>query len=112
MGMRGYAPDPVADDPTPGMHIWGWMHPRELRWLGKQAATMGSVAEIGCLHGRSAFALLTACDGPVYCIDPWDDEHDLSFGSFMGHVGHFPNVRPIRGYSPAAADEVPDVEMC
>lgn len=36
-------PDPVKGHPTPGMHIWGWMAPEELDWLGTQAATMSSV---------------------------------------------------------------------
>lgn len=104
-------PDGVPDHPTPGMHIWGWMSPAELEWLGAQAATMDSVAEIGVLHGRSAFALLTACAGPVFCVDPWDDVMDHSLPSFKSFCGHFPNLRIVRGYSPAAAAEVPDVDM-
>lgn len=94
------------------MHVWGWMRPAELEWLGEQAATMGSVAEIGVLHGRSAFALLTACPGPVYCIDPWDDDADKCLPSFMRSCGHFPNLHVVRGLSPAAAEQVPDVDMC
>lgn len=104
-------PDAVPGHPVPGMGIWGWMSPEELVWLGARAAEMGSVAEIGCLHGRSAFALLTCCPGPVYCVDPWNDEAEASYPSFMGACGHFPNVRPIRGFSPAAAALVPDVDM-
>lgn len=104
-------PDPVSGHPTPGMHIWGWMSPAELEWLGAQAAQMDSVAEIGVLHGRSAFALLTACPGPVYCIDPWNDEGGHSLPSFMGSCGHFENLHAVQGYSPAAAAEAPDVDM-
>jgi Methyltransferase domain len=104
-------PEPVAGHPTPGMHIWGWMSPEELEWLGSEAAEMDSVVEIGSLHGRSAFALLAACSGPVYCIDPWDDEHDLSYDSFMGSCGHFPNLVAVRGFSPDVADQIPDVDM-
>lgn len=103
-------PDAQPDDPTPGMHIWGWMSPAELRWLMAQAAQMKSVVEIGSLHGRSAFALLTACPGPVYCIDPWDDEHDLSYGSFMGNCGHFPNLVAIRGRSLEVVTRLPIAE--
>ena len=99
-------PDPIESHPTPGMHIWGWMSPPELEWLGERAAQMDSVVEVGCLHGRSAFAILSTCPGPVYCIDPWDDVHDLCYDSFMGSCGHFSNLRPIRGLSPAAASEV------
>jgi hypothetical protein len=101
-------PEPVADHPTPGMHIWGWMTPDQLNWLSAQAAQMESVVEVGSLHGRSAFALLTACSGPVYCIDPWPDPY---YDSFMDKCGHFPNLVAIRACSPGAADQVPDVDM-
>lgn len=104
-------PDPVLTDPTPGMAIWGWMTPIELRWLMTQAWNMSSVCEIGSLHGRSAFALLTACPGPVYCVDPWDDEMDQSYGSFLGNCGHFPNLVAVRGYSPDIMVNVPEVDM-
>jgi predicted O-methyltransferase YrrM len=88
------------------------MRTPELLWLGERAAEMDSVVEIGSLHGRSAFAMLTACKGPVHCIDPWDDEHDLCYASFMGYCGHFDNLHAIRGYSPAAGSEVPgEVDM-
>jgi methyltransferase family protein len=99
----GPEPDKFSD--VPGMHIWGWMSPTELTWLGEQAATMDSVVEIGSLHGRSAYALAKACPGPVYCIDPWDDEHDLCYDSFLRNVSlPFPNVVPIRGRSPQVLD--------
>jgi hypothetical protein len=104
-------PDPQPDDPTPGMHIWGWMQPPELEWLMGQAATMGSVAEVGVLRGRSAFALLTACPGPVYCVDCWSDRGDHAYTGFMEACGHFENVRPVRGCSPEAAELVPSVDM-
>lgn len=104
-------PDPIPDDPTPGMHIWGWMSQPELRWLMAQAETMNSVAEVGCLHGRSAFALLTACEGEVWCVDPWDDAHDACYPSFKRSCGQFPNLRIARGYSPNVADDVPEVDM-
>lgn len=93
------------------MNVWGWMAPVELEWLGANARDMASCAEIGVLHGRSATALLAACPGPVYCVDPWDDEGDRCLPSFMRSCGHFPNLRVVRGYSPAAAAEVPDVDM-
>jgi hypothetical protein len=101
-------PDPDPNDPTPGMHIWGWMSPTELTWLGAAAAQMDSVVEIGCLHGRSAFALLTACPGPVFCIDPWND---AGFNSFMSNCGHFENLHALREASPHAATNpiIPDM---
>lgn len=100
-------PDPVPGHPVLGMHLWGWMSPEELTWLHETAAEMTSVVEVGSLHGRSAFALLAGCPGPVYCIDPWDDPDDLCYGSFMGACGAFTNLVAIRGLSPQAADEVP-----
>lgn len=104
-------PDPDPNHPTPGMHIWGWMSPDELEWLRTTAATMSSVAEIGVLRGRSAFALLTGCPGPVYCVDPWSDPGDHAYRGFMEECGHFPNLVAVRGLSPAAAAHVPDVDM-
>jgi Methyltransferase domain len=102
-------PEPVKGHPTPGMHIFGWMGPRQLDWLGAQAAQMESVAEVGSLRGRSAFALLTACTGPVYCIDPWPK--DAAYETFMRNCGHFSNLVAIRESSPEAAARVPDVDM-
>lgn len=109
--MTDLWPEPHPEHPSPGMHVWGWMRPAELDWLHEQATTMDSVAEIGVLHGRSAFALLSGCSGPVYCIDPWDDPDDASLPSFMRSCGHFPNLHAVRGFSPAAAADVPDVDM-
>ena len=105
-------PEPVLDHPVAGMSIWGWMSPVELTWLRETAATMSNVVEVGVLHGRSAFAILTGCPGPVYCIDPWDDPGEHCIKSFMGSCGHFTNLRAVQGYSPAAGVEVPgDVDM-
>jgi hypothetical protein len=105
-------PEPTYGTDVAGLDVPGWMSDIELRWLRATAETMGSVAEIGCLHGRSSTALLTGCKGPVWCIDTWDDEHDVSFGSFMGHCGRFANLHAVRGLSPAVAVDVPDVDMC
>lgn len=104
-------PDPDPTSTVPGMSIWGWMAPVELEWLGAQAAQMDSVCEIGVLRGRSAFALLTGCPGPVWCVDPWDDEMNHGFLAFMEDCGHFPNLNVVRGYSPDALEHVPDVDM-
>ena len=117
------APTPIpswwANEPTPanpesdapGAHIPGWMSDAELEWLHKQAGGMASVAEIGSLHGRSTFAIATACKGPVYAIDPWDDPDDQAFPSFMAVAGQLANVRAIRYRSPEAASFVPDTDM-
>lgn len=105
-------PDPVLDHRTPGLHIWGWMSVLELEWLYAKAAKMDSIVEVGVLRGRSCFALLKGCRGPVYAIDPWNDEGEHCFPAFMADCGGFPNLRPIKGYSPAAGVEVPgDVDM-
>lgn len=106
-------PDPIPGHPTPGMTIWGWMSPTELEWLRATAATMNSVVEVGSLHGRSTTALLVGCGGPVYAIDPWNDPGDHCIRSFMASCGHHPNLRPVRGFSPAVIVEydMPDVDM-
>jgi hypothetical protein len=104
-------PDPVPGHETPGMEVWGWTSPAELEWLRASAALMQSVVEIGALHGRSSTALLSGCPGPVYCVDPWDDPGRHSFPSFMRSCGHFRNLRPVMGLSPAVAEGIPDVDM-
>lgn len=88
------------------MHLWGWMSPAELEWLGAQAAKMRTVVEVGSLHGRSSFALATACPGTVYCLDPWCDDGYASWQRSVGMV--LPNVVGIRESSPAAGLRVPD----
>ena len=104
-------PEP-REHPAPGMHIWGWMSSVELTWLHEQAQRMRSIVEVGSLRGRSAFALLLGCKGPVYCIDPWEDPGNHAYTGFMEACGHFPNVRPVKGYSPAVGDQIPgDVDM-
>jgi hypothetical protein len=104
-------PEPSDASIAPGIHIWGWQSDAELWWLHDRAAEMGSVAEIGCLRGRSSFALLTGCPGPVYCIEPWHDPGEHALRGFVEACGHFPNLNMVRGWSPAAAAEVPDVDM-
>jgi Methyltransferase domain len=99
-------PDPDPTSNVPGMAIWGWMSPTELQWLATQAATMRTVVEIGCLHGRSSYALATACPGTVYCIDPWNDDGWKSWWNSIG--SRFDNVHGIREPSPAAGAHVPD----
>lgn len=87
------------------------MHLVELKWLCATAKKMGSVVEVGSLRGRSAFALLTGCKGPVYCVDPWNDEYNQSYPAFMGDCGHFENLVPVKGMSPQVAELIPDVDM-
>ena len=104
-------PEPIPGCTVPGTHIWGWMIEVELHWLMGQAAQMDSVVEVGSLHGRSAFALLTACKGPVTCVDTWSDDHDKSFPSFMGACGHFENLIALRMWSHEAAATFKDLSV-
>ena len=102
-------PQPDFGHPAPGMHVRGWTDPPELEWLHETAATMTSVVEVGSMYGRSAYALLSACPGPVFCVDPWFEPH--KYRSFFDSCGHFPNLRAVRGTSPHAAARIPDVDM-
>lgn len=104
-------PDPHPEIPVLGMHIWGWTTPTELLWLGEQAAKMESVAEIGSLHGRSAYMLLSSCHGNVYCVEPANDAGDHGYRSLISNVGEFQNFVHVREFSPAAAELTPDVDM-
>jgi len=110
MTLTGMEPDPNSK--VLGMHLWGWMSPAELTWLHEEARRMKNVVEIGSLVGRSSFALLAGCPGPVYCIDPWDDENGRAYGSFMTNVGRFPNLVALKGFSPAVGTLIPgDIDM-
>jgi len=92
--------------------IPGWMTAEELDWLTSRSKEMGSVAEIGSWKGRSTFALLSACKGPVYAIDHFQGDPnserqkvvgDEVYEAFMANVGHFPNLKVMRMSSLEAA---------
>ena len=83
-----------------------------------------SVIEIGSWKGRSSWALLESCPGPVYCVDSWqgaDDGNNHAYDElayvdmhkvFMNNVGHFPNLNVVKGISWKVADQTPPaVEM-
>lgn len=95
-----YWPEPVPGHPSPGMHLWGWMAPAELDWLAKQAAKMATIVEVGSLHGRSSFALASACPGRVYCIDPFEGGSWESWKTSVASV--LLNAIGVMGYSPSA----------
>jgi len=89
--------------------IHGWMTPQELTWLYEKALLMESVIEVGSWKGRSSFALLSACEGPVYCVDHFegnpgerDGEHrdakvpGTILKTFLSNCGHFENLRTIQ----------------
>ena len=98
--------------------IEGWMSREELRWLYETAQKMDSIVEIGSYKGRSTYALLSGCKGPVYAVDPFNEGqiiHDSLVGKdtyddFIKNVGHFPNLHARRMTSEAAAaDSLPPV---
>jgi len=86
--------------------IDGWMTQYELTWLASHAAEMKDVLEIGSWKGRSTFALLSSCPGPVYALDWWEGSRDdfrispelghQAFADFLRNVGHFQNLQVIR----------------
>jgi SAM-dependent methyltransferase len=106
----------TANKPVSAEDIHGWMFPEELAWLSEQAAKSASVAEIGCWKGRSTFALLSACAGPVYAIDHFQGSPDEPGHAearkdavavrreFLRNCGDFPNLRMIERDSLAAAE--------
>ena len=103
-----------------GNVIQGWMSGEELEWLFQQAKKMELIVEIGCWKGRSTHALLSGCPGIVYAVDTWKGnpnelnsahhealEHDI-YPIFLENVGHFKNLKAIRGYSVDVAEEFYD----
>lgn len=108
----------MGADLIPGEHISGWMNYDELIWLGRTAAEMESVLEIGCWQGKSTFALLTACPGPVYAVDHFQGspEHQgemaggfRPYPEFLKNCGHFPNLRlfPVSSQQAALNPNIP-----
>ena len=106
--------------------VVGWMTPDELMFLRKFASQSQSVVEIGSWKGRSSWALLERCPGPVYCVDWWKGADDGNYHAydelahidvkkiFLDNVGHFPNLHVIEGRSqePETAARVPaEVDM-
>jgi precorrin-6B methylase 2 len=104
-------------------NIDGFMNPHELEWLYEQATKMYNVAEIGCWKGKSSHALLSGCQGKVYCIDHFKgssteiggahkeaQDRDISV-DFTNNVGKFTNLVLIKMDSAEAAQQVPDVDM-
>jgi hypothetical protein len=58
--------------------IQGWMSHAELAWLAEAAATMHSIAEIGCWRGRSTYAMASVLkDGAfIAAVDHWQGGKD------------------------------------
>ncbi len=114
---------PKGARPGRAEDIEGWMTHEELEFLRGAALNVDSIAEIGCWKGRSTFALLSGCDGPVYAVDHWlGSEGERAgphakavtgdiFSQFMTNVGHFPNLRVVKQPSAIAAAQTPEVDM-
>jgi hypothetical protein len=112
-----------GQQPTDARQIEGWMSDEELTFLEGCAHNVDSIAEIGSWKGRSTFALLSHCDGPVYAIDHWqgsDGERDGPhaeavttdvYAQFMKNVGHFPNLHAVKKPSNEAVETVPAVDL-
>lgn len=97
------------------------MSERELIWLHEQALQVNSVVEIGSWKGRSTYALLTGCRGPVYAVDHFmGSPSELTtnhaealtgdiYADFMANVGHFFNLSMLRMPSITAAQQFRDL---
>jgi precorrin-6B methylase 2 len=95
--------------------IKGWMTDEELIILQDLASKSKDIVEVGCWKGRSTKVLLETFSGTVYAVDHFlSSENDLtelaSFGldiynEFMKNVGHFPNLKVLRGNSVDIAKE-------
>lgn len=89
--------------------IPGWMSEEELFVLRSLASKMNDVVEIGCWKGRSTKELLESSKGIVYAVDHWKGSpHDLTsaavelydvYEEFIKNVGHYPNLKVLKGYS-------------
>ncbi len=102
--------------------IPGWMSEKELAFLAETAKQMGSIVELGSHKGRSSDVLLSNCPGEVYCVDLWDGKTEFGdmaeripvydgnevYKEFVGNVGHYENLHPIRSDSVAASYQFKD----
>lgn len=77
-----------AEDASP---IDGWMDIDELEWLYDTAQGMETVVEIGAWEGRSTIALLEACRGTVFAVDPWKGNGG-SYSEFIYNTSPFENL--------------------
>jgi hypothetical protein len=102
------------------VHIQGWMAINELRWLAETAATMESAIEVGCWKGRSTYAIASACQGQVLCVDTWkgssEEEHKEAarkdvYSDWKRNVLGLDNVIPLRMTSLEAAIHAPESDM-
>lgn len=58
--------------------IEGFMHPRELEWLAKEAGTHKRIAEVGSYYGRSTRAICDHALGEVHAYDDFFGPRDLA----------------------------------
>lgn len=103
----------MTERPPYDLNCPGWMTEAELKFLYQSAKTMKSVVEIGSFKGRSAIALLNACER-VYCVDPWNiPSYPDSIGAFVQNVRNGAERLPIMYPMPAAeaAPLIPDADM-
>jgi hypothetical protein len=85
----------------------GWMTDKELAFLAEKADFCDSAVEVGSWKGRSTKVLLDNCKGPVYAVDNWQGSDMLRaltesqdvYTEFLKNVGHYPNLKVIKGDS-------------
>lgn len=51
--------------------IQGWMGPRALQWLARQAKKRRKIIEVGVWRGRTTKVLAAASPGHVWAVDHW-----------------------------------------
>ena len=95
--------------------IPGWTTDAELRKLRELAAQSADVVEVGSWKGRSTKELLESCKGTVFAVDHWQGSpNDFSsvvakgsdiYAEFIKNVGHYPNLRILKGSSVDMAEE-------
>lgn len=112
-------PWPVLAAVYPGFNnTTGMMSPGELRWLYNKASIVSSVVEIGSFAGRSTHALLSGCEGTVFCVDEWNPDFIGSKPdaenirrSFLANTAIFENRKVIEIASVMAAKAFADASV-
>lgn len=100
-------------------NIPGWMSEDELQWLYEVSGSMKTIVEVGSWKGKSTHALLSGCKGTVTAVDTFlgspsidwmvqEAKDDSVFKEFKKNLGHFKNLKVIRGESSDVAEGFSD----
>ncbi len=99
--------------------IDGWMTPKELNWLAKQAEQHKKIVEIGSHKGRSTRALGDYTSGTVWAFDDWKGPREIGlskngefFHAFQNNLADLIEEEKVKVIRGDHGDEslIPDIQ--